>query len=93
VLKLDLSTQFKKDLKKIIKQGKDKSKLNAVIHSLQKQQALPKKFRDHELIGNWKGYRECDIAPDWLLIYKVCQGNVRLLRLSRTGSHAVLFKK
>jgi mRNA interferase YafQ len=63
VLKLDLSTQFKKDLKKISKQGKDKSKLDTVVQTLQKEKPLPKKFRDHELIGNWKGYRECHIAP------------------------------
>ena len=54
---------------------------------------LAKKFRDHELVGNWRGYRECHIAPDWLLIYKVHDGNVKLLRLARTGSHAELFKK
>ncbi len=93
MLKLELSTQFKKDLKKISKQGKDKSKLDDIIKTLQKEEPLPKKFRDHELVGNWKGYRECHIAPDWLLIYKIFQGNVRLLRLSRTGSHAELLKK
>lgn len=93
MLELELSTQFKKDLKKIRKQGKDKSKLDAVIQILQNEATLPQKFRDHELIGNWKGYRECHIAPDWLLIYKVCQGSVRLSRLSRTGSHAELLKK
>lgn len=93
VLKLELSTQFKKDLKKIIKQGQDKNKLNAVITSLQHETPLTKKFRDHELVGNWRGYRECHIAPDWLLIYKVHDGNVKLLRLARTGSHAELFKK
>ena len=93
MLKLELSTQFKKDLKKISKQGKDKSKLDDIIKTLQKEESLPKKSRDHELIGNWKGYRECHIAPDWLLIYKIFQGNVRLLRLSRTGSHAELLRK
>jgi mRNA interferase YafQ len=71
MLKLDLATQFKKDLKKIRKQGKDPAKLDAIVHVLQKEESLPKKCRDHELIGNWKGYRECHIAPDWLLIYKI----------------------
>lgn len=92
-LELELSTQFKKDLKKIIKQGKDKEKLDAVIRILREEKPLSQKYRDHELVGNWKGYRECHIAPDWLLIYKVYQKNVRLLRLSRTGPHAELFKK
>ena len=93
MLKLELSTQFKKDLKKIIKQGKNKSKLDLLVHALQKEEALPKKFRDHELIGNWKGYSDCHVAPAWLLIYKVSLGNVRLLMLYRTGSHAELLKK
>ena len=93
MLKLDISTQFKKDLKKISKQGKNKSKLDAIVCTLQKEEPLPKKFRDHELIGNWRGYRECHIEPDWLLIYKIDQGDVKLLRLSRTGSHSELLKK
>lgn len=93
MLKLDLSTQFKKDLKKISKQGKDRSKLDTVIQILQKEKPLSQKYRDHALVGNWKNYRECHIAPDWLLIYKVCQGNIRLLRLVRTGSHSELFRK
>ena len=93
MLKLDLSNQFKKDLKKVKKQGKDKSKLDAVIHLLQKEVTLPTKYRDHELVGNWKGYRECHIIPDWLLIYKVSHAHVKLLRLSRTGSHSELFRK
>lgn len=92
MLKLDLSSQFKKDLKKIKRQRKDKEKLNVVVSILQNEQPLPTKYRDHELIGNWKGYRECHVAPDWLLIYRVFNGSVRLLRLARTGSHIELFK-
>jgi mRNA interferase YafQ len=92
MLKLDPSTQFKKDLKKIQKQGKDKEKLNNIVELLQKEIPLEKKHRDHDLIGNWKGYRECHITPDWLLIYKVCEKSIRLLRLARTGSHSELFK-
>ena len=53
---------------------------------------LPRKYCDHQLTGNWHGYRECHIAPDWLLIYKITHGHVGLLRLARTGSHAELFK-
>lgn len=53
MLKLDLSTQFKKDLKKIKRQGKDKIKLDTVVQILQKEEPLPKKLRDHELTGNW----------------------------------------
>ncbi len=92
MLELELSSQFKKDLKKIKKQRKDKGKLDKVVETLQNEVPLPKKYRDHDLSGNWVGYRECHITPDWLLIYKV-KGHVRLLRLARTGSHSELFKK
>ena len=68
MIKLELSTQFKKDLKKIKKQGRDKEKLDATIRILQKEELLPQKYRDHELIGNWRGYRECHIESNWLLI-------------------------
>lgn len=90
MLKLEISTQFKKDLKRINKQGKDKSKLEYVINTLQKEGILPKQYRDHKLIGNLKEYRELHIEHDWLLIYKICKENNKLLRLSRTGSHAEL---
>ncbi len=93
MLELDLSKQFKKDMKKIGKQRKDKMKLNHVVELLQQEESLPSKCRDHELVGNWKGYRECHIDPDWLLIYKVHGDSVRLLRLARTGSHSELFRK
>ena len=92
MLKLELSSQFKKDLKKVKRQRKDKEKLSVVVSILQNEQPLPTKYHDHELIGNWKSYRECRIAPDWLLIYRVLNGNVRLLRLARTGAHSELFK-
>ena len=92
ILTLEISTQFKKDLKKIKKQGKNKSKLDDVVVLLQKEVMLDKKYKDHELVGNWKGYRECHISPDWLLIYKITHGNIRLLRLARTGSHSELLK-
>ena len=90
MLTLDVSTQFKKDLKKISKQHKNKALLNDVIASLCKQEKLPTKNKDHLLTGNWKGYRECHLSPDWLLIYKSEQ-QLKLLRLVRTGSHSELF--
>jgi mRNA interferase YafQ len=93
MLELELTTQFKRDLKKIKKQQKNKKQLDSVVEQLQQEQLLPIKYRDHHLVGNWHGYRECHITPDWLLIYKIVEGDcVRLLRLARTGSHAELFK-
>ncbi len=93
MLKLELSAQFKRDLKKIKKQGKEKAKLDLVVQQLQEEKKLDAKYRDHDLSGNWKGYRECHVNPDWLLIYKTVNASVRLLRLARTGSHSDLFKK
>lgn len=85
------STQFKKDLKKIRKQGKNLLLLQEIVDLLCQSQSLPEKNSDHSLVGNWKGYRECHITPDWLLIYKV-EDEVSLLRLMRTGSHSELFQ-
>ncbi|MBQ7679349.1 MAG: type II toxin-antitoxin system YafQ family toxin [Butyrivibrio sp.] len=53
------------------------------------QQRLIEEYDDHELKGNWKGYRECHILPDWLLIYKLDE-DVLILSLTRTGSHSDL---
>jgi len=91
MLRICRSSQFKKDLKKIIRQQKDLKKLKKVIASLQHLEHLPSKNKDHLLSKNWNGYRECHIDPDWLLIYKI-EKQLKLLRLARTGSHSDLFK-
>ncbi|HAU0297846.1 TPA: type II toxin-antitoxin system YafQ family toxin [Legionella pneumophila] len=93
MLELELSTQFKRDLKKISKQGKNRKLLDSIIEQLQKEEVLDPRHKDHNLSGNWNGYRECHVTPDWLLIYKVIKDDcLQLLRLSRTGSHSDLFK-
>lgn len=86
------TSQFKKDAKRAEKQGKDISMMKATINSLASDEPLPDKFRDHALTGNWEGFRECHITPDWLLIY-MKEKNVLILTLSRTGSHAEIFGK
>ena len=92
MLELELTSQFKRDLKKIVKQRKNKALLDVVVEHLQRQESLHSKHKDHQLTGNWHGYRECHITPDWLLIYKIIQNDcVQLLRLARTGSHSDLF--
>jgi len=91
-LLLTRSTQFKRDLKKAIRQKKNLDLLENIITLLQHQQELPTKNRDYSLGGNWNGYRECHIEPDWLLIYRVNEEEL-LLYLMRLGSHAELFKK
>ena len=67
-------------------------RLDEVIESLQKEQALAQRYRDHGLLGDYAGFRECHILPDWLLIYVVDKGKL-LLTASRTGTHADLFAK
>ena len=91
-MKLEIipSNQFKKDLKLAQKRGLDLSELTAVISALANGESLDPKFRDHTLIGDYNGFRECHIRPDWLLIYKIDNGQL-LLFLAITGSHSDLF--
>lgn len=90
MLKPELTNKFKRDYKRLIKRGLDISKLDHVIeHYLLPQKPLPPKYRDHKLVGDRRGYRDCHIEPDWVLIYKVDRGKL-LLILSETGSHADL---
>lgn len=83
------STQFKRDVKRAKKRGKDLSKLRTLLSLLIERRPLPASSFDHPLKGNWKGYRDVHIEPDWLLLYRVV-GNE--LHLARTGSHADLFQ-
>lgn len=86
------TSQFKKDYKLAMKRGLDISLLEDIIAKLALGESLPEKNRDHALSGNWNGYRECHILPDWLLIYKL-EDNILILTLARTGTHSNLFKK
>ena len=86
------TSQFKKDYKLAMKRGLDISLLEDIIVKLALGESLPEKNRDHALNGNWNGYRECHILPDWLLIYKL-EDNVLILTLARTGTHSNLFNK
>lgn len=90
MLNIRYRTQFKKDYKKIIKRGYNPDDMSKVLTLLVNQQPLPAKYRDHALTGNYIGFRECHIAPDWLLIYKI-ENDILTLTLTRTGSHSDLF--
>jgi len=81
---------FRKDLKRIEKRGYDIDLLTNIIKKLRQREILPAKNRDHALTGNYEGYRECHITPDWLLIYRIEDDNLYLV-LSRTGKHSDLF--
>lgn len=84
------TNKFQKDLKRIQKQGYDVSLLTNIIKKLANGDDLPDKNKDHSLSGNYSGYRECHITPDWLLIYEIDNGELYLY-LTRTGTHSDLF--
>ena len=86
------STRFRRDLRRMQKRGKDLEKLKGVVRLLVEEQPLPERYRDHHLIGDWSGYRDCHIEPDWLLIYKIDRDEA-ILTLVRTGTHTDLFNE
>ncbi len=88
-LKIVQSTRFKRDIKKIKKQGKSLSELKTFISILARKSPLPEKYKNHSLSGDYSNYKECHIKPDWLLIYKITDNELQLVR---TGSHSELFK-
>lgn len=90
MLEIYFSSKFKKDYKRIVKQGKDPDILFHVVDLLAKEEPLPPQYRDHALTGNYTGHRECHLQPDWLLIYKQ-EADRLTLTLTRTGSHSDLF--
>lgn len=84
------SNQFKKDLKLAKKRGLKLELLSNVVNTLAMQQPLEPKYRDHNLTGNYSGFRECHIEPDWLLVYRTDETELELF-LFRTGTHSDLF--
>ena len=90
MLDVYFSTRFKKDFKLMRKRGMNPAIFEEVVQLLRMQQPLPAKYRDHDLTGDWFGFRECHLLPDWLLIYQVQEDRL-ILVLSRTGSHSDLF--
>lgn len=90
MLTLETTTKFRRDYKMIRKRGYDVSLLEKVIDTLLEENPLDEKYRDHALVGNYVGFRECHIAPDWLFVYKIDRGQL-ILVASRTGTHSDLF--
>lgn len=82
------SGQFKRDVKATEKRGKNMGKLRILLALLIEGKPLPREYLDHPLKGEWKGYRDSHMEPDWLLIYKADDTN---LWLARTGTHADIF--
>jgi len=90
MLTLKTTSRFRKDYKLAKKRGLDLSLLKAVIDTLLAGKPLEPKHKDHALVGDYVGFRECHILPDWLLIYSAHQETL-ILTASRTGTHSDLF--
>lgn len=88
MLDVKYSTKFKKDFKSCVKRNYKMSLLQRAIDTLRIPDTLPPQNKDHALSGNYINYRECHLAPDWLLIYRYEE---KTLQLYRTGTHADLF--
>ena len=87
---IEYTNKMKKDVKRMKKRGKDMRKLIYVLAVLASGQSLPPNYRDHQLTGNLKDFRECHIEPDWLLMYQF-HDDVLVLTATATGTHADLF--
>lgn len=81
------SGQFRRDVKQAERRGKDMEKLKRVLTILAEEEPLPRSFLDHPLKGNWRGWRDLHIEPDWVPIYKIDGDTVRF---ERTGRHTDL---
>ena len=90
MLKIVPSNQFKRDLKLLVKRKYNLNLMNDIVDKLARREPLDEKNKDHALSGIYIGYRECHIKPDWLLIYRIDEGDL-ILFLSRSGSHSDLF--
>jgi len=83
------TTRFKKSLKKMLKRGKEYAKLRAVVEMLARGETLPPQYKDHALVGDLIGLRDCHIENDWVLLYEI-KDNVLILSLADTGTHSDL---
>ena len=90
MLDVRYSAQFRKDYKLMKKRGLPLDLLHDIVERLRSGLPLPERCRDHALIGDYDGFRECHIRPDWLLIYEISDSEL-ILYLTRTGTHSDLF--
>jgi mRNA interferase YafQ len=88
MLKPSFTKQFDRDIKRMLKRGKEIEKIKSLISKLINEERLESKYYDHKLISNYEGRRECHIEPDWLLIYKLEKEKIIF---ERTGTHSDLF--
>lgn len=88
--KIKVGNRFKKSYKRCVKRGLDTKKFECVVHLLAEGEPLPEKYKNHPLHGNYEGWNDCHIEPDWILIWRYEEDEL-LLTLLDTGSHADLF--
>ena len=88
MLNIVRTSSFKADVKRQIKRCKDMTKLKKLITLLVNQDEIPAEYEDHQLQGNWRGYRDAHMEGDWILIYRVDEDD---LKLARTGTHQDIF--
>jgi mRNA interferase YafQ len=89
MLDFSYSPRFKRDTRQAAHQGRDIMKIFLPIAMLLNNQPLPPQYQDHPLKGEWSGYRDFHVEPDWIVIYRVVKG---ILVLERTGTHSELLK-
>ena len=85
-----LAKSFTRDLKRVVRRGRDPHKIAKVIDLLCAQKPLPPSLRDHALKGKWIGHRDCHVEPDLVMVYRIVQDRLLLICV-HLGSHADLF--
>ena len=90
MLEIITTSAFDKDYKLLKRRGYNLKLLQEVVEKLANEEVLPAKYRNHQLIGNYVGYMECHIRPDWLLIYKI-EKNKLILSLSIKVTNSYIF--
>ena len=90
MLKIEFTGKMKRDIKRMRKRGKDMTKLETALRLLSANKPMPTSYRDHELNGSLRDFRECHIEGDWLLIYQIIEEKL-LLYATETGTHSDLF--
>ena len=85
-----LKKSFIRDFNLALKRGKSRAKIERTIKLLCEQKPLPPSFRDHDLKGEWSGFRDCHVEPDLVLIYRIIHGQLQLVCI-HLGTHSDLF--
>ena len=90
MLEIVFTNKMKRDAKLMKKRGKDMTELTVVLELLANRKPMPERYKDHQLSGNLKDFRECHIEPNWLLMYQIFEDKL-ILSASATGTHSDLF--